>query len=242
MTLAAQTGQKRIAFSKAGPEEKYKLYIKLLSDINPDIEYVDLTGKSPVDAVKELETCQGLVVTGGQDIYPGLYGKEKEAGRCGPFDRKRDGVELSLLKKALEKKIPVFAICRGAQILNILQGGTIIIDIPSDYPTMVAHRLQNTEGARHNIKIDKKSMLFQLVNTETCVVNSYHHQAVDKLAPVFIPLAKTDDDIIEAFTWKEPIGKSFLIAVQWHPERFVKEDVLSKKLAELFLNEVLKDK
>ncbi len=239
MISIAQTTPKRIAFSKAGPDEKYKLYIKWLSDVNPGIEYVDLNGMSPADAVKELQTCQGLVVTGGADVYPSLYGREKDATRCGPFDRKRDGVEMSLLKAALEKKMPIFAICRGAQILNVLQGGSLIIDIPSDYPTTVQHTLQNPEGARHDILIEKKSMLFKLMNTESCLVNSYHHQAVDKLAPVFVPMAKAKDGIIEAYTWKEAAGKSFLIAVQWHPERLVKENNLSKRLAELFLSEVM---
>lgn len=239
LTVTAQNATRRIAFSKAGPDEKYKLYIKWLSEINPGIEYVDLTGMSPTDAVKELQTCQGLVVTGGADVYPSLYGREKDAGRCGPFDRKRDGVEMSLLKSALDRKIPVFAICRGAQILNVLQGGSLIIDIPSDYPSTVQHNLQNQEGAKHEIILEKKSILYQLMNVESCMVNSYHHQAVDKLAPVFVPMAKAKDGIIEAYTWKEPAGKSFLIAVQWHPERIIRENNLSKRLAELFLSEVL---
>ncbi len=239
ITVSAQNSIRKIAFSKAGPDEKYKLYIKWLSDINPNLEYVDLTGMSPADAVKELQSCQGLVVTGGADVYPSLYGREKDAGRCGPFDRKRDGVDMSLLKAALDRKIPVFAICRGAQILNVLQGGSLIIDIPSDYPSTVQHNLQSPEGAKHEIFLEKKSMLYQLMNVESCMVNSFHHQAVDKLAPVFVPMAKAKDGIIEAFTWKEPAGKSYLIAVQWHPERLIRENNLSKRLAEVFLSEVM---
>ncbi len=233
---------KRIAFSKASPDEKYLQYIKWLKEINADYEYVDLAGMSLADAQKEMQTCSGLVVTGGQDVHPSMYGKAKDAGRCGPFDQKRDALEITLIKLALEKKIPIFAICRGAQILNVTQGGSLIIDIDQDYHSIIQHRVATADGATHDINIDKKSWLYQLTKLEKGRVNSFHHQAVDKLAPVFVSWAKAQDGIIEAYGWKEPAGKSFLIAVQWHPERMAKDEPFSKMLALKFLEAVASQK
>jgi putative glutamine amidotransferase len=233
-----QATPKRIAFSKAGPDEKYQLYINWLKAVNPDYDYVDLNGLPVGEALKEFVTCQGLVVTGGQDVHPSMYGKAADAGRCGPFDQKRDAVDISLIKAALERKVPIFAICRGAQIMNVTQGGGLIIDIDQDYHSLIEHRLASAEGASHDINVDKRYYLYQLTKLEKGKVNSFHHQAVDRLAPVFVSWAKAPDGIIEAFGWKEPAGKSFLIAVQWHPERMMKDEPFSKLLAQKFLEAV----
>ena len=143
-----------------------------------------------------------------------------------------------MIKIALEKKIPIFCICRGAQLFNVSQGGSLIIDIQQDSPSIVSHQLPSPEGAWHDIKIDKQSYLYTLTQTDKGKVNSFHHQAVKKIASNLIVWAKAPDGIIEAYGWKEPAGKSFLIAVQWHPERMLKDELLSKKLAEKFLEEV----
>lgn len=230
----------QVAFSKIGPDEKYGLYTQWLLSVYPDAECVDLYNLKPADAVKLLETCSGLVLTGGPDIFPGYYKKEKELPRCEKVDRVRDSQEIVLIKKALEMKIPVFAICRGAQLLNVFEGGSLIVDIPGDYGTVIAHRLSIPEGAWHEITVVPKSFLHSIVQTAGGRVNSYHHQAVDKLASCFTPSAIAQDGIIEAYSWKEPEGKSFLIAVQWHPERMTDDAAFSKKLLERFIEEVKK--
>lgn len=226
----------KIAFSKIGADEKYQLYPKWISDIAPEVEPVDMTGMKPVDAAKLLEDCSGLVLTGGPDIYPGLYGKIKDLDRCEKVDRVRDSEEIMLIKKALEMKLPIFAICRGAQLMNVYNGGTLIVDIPTDYGSTVPHRLATPEGAKHAVNVEPRTYFAELLNVKTGIVNSFHHQAVDKLAPAFIPQAKSPDGLTEAYMWKEPSGKSFLIAVQWHPERMADDPLFSKKLAEQFID------
>ncbi len=229
----------KIAFSKIGTEEKYKLYPQWILSVAPDVEITDMAGMKPSEAVSLLGTCSGLVLTGGPDIFPGLYKKEKEMGRCEKVDRVRDSEEIMLIKKALELRIPIFAICRGAQLLNAYHGGSLIIDIPTDYGSAVSHRMNNPEGAQHTVTVEPRSYFYEILKVNEGKVNSFHHQGVEKLAPEFVPQVKTPDNLIEAFTWKDPAGKSFLLAVQWHPER-MKDPLFSKKLAEVFIEEVRK--
>jgi putative glutamine amidotransferase len=94
------------------------------------------------------------------------------------------------------------------------------------------------QKASHEINIMPKTMLAELVKTNNGTVNSFHHQAVERLSSVFVPFAKAPDDIIEAFGWKDPAGKSFLLAVQWHPERMMDDELFSKRLASKFMEEV----
>lgn len=235
LSSMSQTHTLKIAFSKIGAEEKYKLYPQWLTSMDQNVDPVDMSGIKSADAAKLLESCSGLVLTGGPDIFPGLYKKDKDLARCEKVDRVRDSEEIMLIKKALELKIPIFAICRGAQLLNVYHGGTLIIDISGDYGSVVPHRLSTPKGAEHPVTIEPKSYFAELLKVKDGVVNSFHHQAVEKLAPVFVPQAKSPDGIVEAFTWKEPAGKSFLIAVQWHPERMTDNALFSRKLAEEFL-------
>jgi putative glutamine amidotransferase len=228
----------KVAFSKGGPEEKYKQYFQWLQQADKNVECIDMSSLKGAEAEKELADCAGLVLTGGPDIFPGLYKKEDKIAKCEKIDRVRDGQELQLIRKALELKIPIFAICRGAQLMNVSQGGNLIVDISSDYSTRIAHRLMGEQKASHEINIMPKTMLAELVKTNKGTVNSFHHQAVERLSSVFVPFAKAPDDIIEAFGWKDPAGKSFLLAVQWHPERMMDDELFSKRLASKFMEEV----
>lgn len=236
--MAQSSGNLKVAFSKGGPEEKYKQYFVWLQQAGNDVECVDMSSFKMAEADKELATCSGLVLTGGPDIYPGLYKREDAVAKCEKIDRVRDGQELMLIKKALELKIPIFAICRGEQLMNVSQGGNLIVDISQDFPSNIPHRLQGEQKAMHDINILPRTWLADFVKVQRGTVNSFHHQAVNKLSSVFVPWAKSPDDIIEAFGWKDPIGKSFLIAVQWHPEKMMEDDLFSKKLAEKFMVEV----
>ena len=236
--MAQSNGSLKIAFSKGGQEEKYKLYYTYLQQIDKNIECVDMSQLKGAEADKELSGCAGLVLTGGPDIFPGLYKREDKIAKCEKVDRVRDGQELMLINKALELKMPIFAICRGEQLMNVSQGGNLYVDIATDIPSMITHRLAGEQKATHEINILPRTFLAELVKVPQGKVNSFHHQAVDKLSSVFVPWAKAPDDIIEAFGWKEPIGKSFLIAVQWHPERMMEDNLFSKKLAERYMEEV----
>lgn len=239
LLLFAACGKKetiKVALSKGEGSEHYDAYAQWLSKVNPEIEYIDLYYKSIDSALMILDKCSGIVLTGGPDVHPKRYGKAHDSSRC-EIDLKRDTLEFEVIRRALDMQLPVLAICRGEQILNVAMGGTLIVDIPTDFDTLVNHRCSNPSDCYHNVMIVDNSLLSKLSGCEIKKVNSNHHQAVDKLAEVFIPSAYSRDGLIEAYEWKEK-GGHFLIAVQWHPERLDSVNKLSLPLARSFLQEV----
>jgi len=155
----------------------------------------------------------GLVLTGGSDVDPGLYGETWQA-ETDPPDAERDALEAALLEEALAQDLPVLAICRGLQILNVSQGGTLTQHL---HPPQ---RHQRTDGRRdqpvHQVSIEPGTLLAQIAGTNTWQVNSRHHQAVKKLARnLRVSAVDAQDGTIEAI---EHPGKRFVLAVQWHPE------------------------
>ena len=125
-----------IALSKASGSENYERYAKWLCSFDSRINCVDLINKTPNEAALMLEKCSGLVLTGGPDVNPAFYGKPKEYKRC-ELDKKRDTLEFALINKAIQLKLPILAICRGEQIINVAMGGSLIVDIPTDKKTFV---------------------------------------------------------------------------------------------------------
>lgn len=227
----------KIAISKAKPEKYYGSYAKWLKKADSTIECIGMYF-IPIDsALLILENCSGLLLTGGPDVFPGEYNKAFDTTRCGTIDYKRDTLEFVLIKKAMDLNIPILGICRGEQILNVSMGGSLIVDIPSDFDTVVVHRCKDTKNCFHNVQIEPGSKLFWASNINSGIVNSNHHQAVDKLADKFKVTARSGDGLIEAIEWEEPHGKPFLIAVQWHPEKMDYDNPLSLPIAEYFLQE-----
>jgi putative glutamine amidotransferase len=227
----------KIGFSRATGEERYQLYLSWLKSIDPSFEYINFYGIDAKDALPELEKCSGIVLTGGVDVHPSYYGKEEDADRC-EIDLKRDILEFALIEKALALKMPLLAICRGEQILNVSQGGDLIVDIPADHGSSIIHSSATDQLAYHSIAIDSTSILYNLIRVNSFDIVSVHHQAVKNLAPCFRATAFADDRIIEAFEWKEPAGKSYLNAVQWHPEKGDFYNALSQVIAKDFLERV----
>ena len=227
-----------IAISKAKPIAFYGKYSEWLLKGNSDIELVNMYDLGVDSALKVLDMCDGLLVTGGADVYPAWYGKIADTARCGSFDFYRDSLEIGLIHKALESKIPIVGICRGEQILNVALGGSLIIDIPTDHDTLIKHRLVDWKNCYHPVELIENTLLQSICQPTNLKVNSNHHQAVDVLSPQLSVSAYAPDGIIEALEWKQPEGKSFLIAVQWHPERLdsVNAD-LSLPICERFLKE-----
>lgn len=207
-----------IGFSKASEEGKYQLYVKWLKSIGLPFDYINFYGMNVPEALVALEKCSGLVLTGGVDVHPSYYSKAEEESRC-ELDISRDILEFALIEKALVLKMPLLAICRGEQILNVSKGGSLIVDIPSDHGKSIIHSSDNEKLAYHNITVDINSNLFKIAGKTSFEIVSVHHQAVNKLAPCFRPTAFADDGIIEAFEWSDPEGKAYLNAVQWHPEK-----------------------
>jgi putative glutamine amidotransferase len=163
--------------------------------------------------------ADGIIISGGPDVNPGIYGKAQEKDRCESIDNRRDSLELRMIKYAIENKIPLLGICRGHQILNVANKGSLIIDIPSDYDTTIIHR----RGGDHMVKIVEGTLLSELITPDSGLVNSSHHQAVETLAPGYRATAFARDGIIEAIEPVEPDGHPFILGVQWHPETLIRE-------------------
>ncbi len=218
-TCSVENEKLIIAISKAKPDKYYGNYPIWVHKANSNVEIINMYELGVDSALQVLDLCDGLLVTGGADVYPGWYGKLVDTARCGSFDLYRDTLEMGLIRKAMELKMPIIGICRGEQIINVTLGGTLIIDIPTDRDTTVKHRQEDWENCFHSVVLAKSSLLHKVCNTNDYKVNSNHHQAVDKIADDLKPSAFADDGIIEAVEWKNPENKSFLLAVQWHPER-----------------------
>jgi putative glutamine amidotransferase len=227
-------GQIRIAVSKT-----FGTYEAWLKKADPSVEIVNMYGRKIDSAVIMLESCSGLLLTGGEDVNPSRYGKENELSKCEEIDNYRDSLEFALIKKAVALKMPVFGICRGEQILNVAMGGTLFTDIPTDVGITVIHRSSSgTTGCPHLVKIDKNSVLFRLTAITRDTVNSYHHQAIDKIAPGFRITAYSQNGVAEAMERIAPEGKPFMMAVQWHPEKATQKPELSKPLGDNFMKHV----
>lgn len=173
----------------------------------------------------------GLLLTGGHDVDPSLYGEEP-AG-AGPVCPARDAVERKYFDKAMSVDLPVFGICRGLQFINAVLGGTLYQDIPSQFGNDICHGRPAPGGVcTHKANVLKNTPLYALFDTEKIVVNSYHHQGVRTLAPGLRPCAIAEDGLVEAIFAPH---KTYVRAVQWHPELNFETDEHSKKLFRDFI-------
>lgn len=168
-----------------------------------------------VDVEQILSICDGLVMTGGPDVNPRLYGEEP-LPECGPIQSIRDELDYRLLDKALERDMPILAICRGSQILNVYLGGTLYQDLATQRPKTYNHAMEPPfESLCHKVVLEEGEPLQVYLNVDELPVNSVHHQAVKDVAPELVPLAHALDGVTEG-VWMP--GKRFVWGVQWHPE------------------------
>ena len=171
------------------------------------------------DAERIVETFDGFLFTGGQDVSPSLYGTEDATGTI-VSSPERDKEETLLLQKALEADKPVLGICRGLQFINVFLGGTLWQDLPSQHPSGIVHRQGKPYGVpTHQVSISGE--LQSLLGKDILDVNTLHHQAVKDLGNGLTPMAVAPDGLIEAF---QMLDKRFVWAVQWHPEYLFKTD------------------
>ncbi len=227
----------KIAISKEKGGDVRENYHNWLLRYNKDVKWIELYGMSVDSALKVAEGCNGVIITGGEDVFPGIYGKIDDTARCGSFDRYRDSLEIALIKQAVDDRQPLFGICRGEQIINVALGGTLIIDIPADYDTTVVHRQKDWQHCYHRVYLDKSSLLYAISNVVSDTVASNHHQGIEKVGGGLSVSARAADSLPEAVEWALNDKKGFLMAVQWHPERMPFDHPLSKPLAIKFLNE-----
>ena len=178
-----------------------------------------------------LEGCDGLLLTGGCDIDPGLYGQPPAGSQevC-PL---RDRLDSALLAGMLERDRPVLGICRGFQLLNILLGGDLWQDLPTQRPSAVLHQMGLPYNrAAHRVDLEPGSHLARLLGREQLPVNSCHHQGVRRLGAGIAPMAWAEDGLPEA-GWLP--GKRWVWGVQWHPERTRQELPGSRELFAAFV-------
>ena len=174
---------------------------------------------SEEDADRIVETCDGFLFTGGQDVTPELYGMKDATGTI-VSSPERDKLESLLLSKALEADKPIMGICRGLQFINAFLGGTLWQDLPSQHPSEIVHRQGKPYGApTHQVTLSGD--LQTLLGKDILEVNTLHHQAVKDLGSGLTPMAIAPDGIIEA---AQLPGKRFVWAVQWHPEYLFRTD------------------
>ncbi len=169
-----------------------------------------------------LDRLSGICLSGGPDLHPENYGHEPDP-HLGPTEPDLDRFELAIASAADQRELPILAICRGTQALNIVRGGTLHQHLPSVHGESNGsgiHHRQRTPGheASHDVRIDPSSRLAATIDASTAGVNSFHHQAIDRLGHDLVATAWAEDGTIEAV---EDPSRPFLIGVQWHAELLV---------------------
>ncbi|HEV8411234.1 MAG TPA: gamma-glutamyl-gamma-aminobutyrate hydrolase family protein [Gemmatimonadaceae bacterium] len=163
-----------------------------------------------------LDSAGGLLITGGEDVDPTRYGTAPHP-KLGEINPARDATELALIEAARARKLPLLAICRGPQILNVAFGGTLYQDLPSERPSDVNHNPSGERDVRtHDVHITPATRLADATGATAMRVNSYHHQAIDRLGYGLRVTAVAPDGVIEGVEGEDPSW--WILAVQWHPE------------------------
>ena len=220
-----------ILLTKESDSPRYREWIRRH---NPHVRVGDLSAFPDEVHDQLFSRAHGIIFTGGEDIHPGLYGKPEALPRCFPPDSVRDERELHWLRTAEESRMAILGICRGMQLINIARGGSLVVHLPEDHPSDVPHALPDRD-AEHVVRIEQDSLLHGAVRGKIATVNSWHHQAIDRIAKGLRVIARAEDGVVEAVEGIDP--KKFLLGVQWHPER-MRQRSLPTHIAQSFLAEV----
>lgn len=190
----------------------------------------------------QLQAClahlDGILLAGGWDVAPVRYNELPHPG-LGQVDPLRDEFELRLIEACHRLKMPIFGICRGIQMMNVAMGGTLYQDLHTDYskenpsrPAMLHSQTCKGHHASHQLCVDRDSMLYQILGETTIDVNSFHHQAVNRVPATLRIAAAAADGVVEAI---ENAAHPFFLGVQWHPELMYRKDEHSYHLFEAFV-------
>ena len=201
-------------------------YIESLARAGAGMRWVELI--DPEQAVQDALTCDGLLLPGGGDMDPKFYGQARIPA-CGEPNLLRDAAEPLLLRAFLAADKPVLGICRGIQVMNAVLGGDLYQDIKP-----FEHLPHNDHWAKvHTVTVRRGTLLSRILGQDTVLVNSQHHQAVDRVAPGFTLAALSEDGIVEAI---EKPDARFCLGVQWHPEWLSDADPAMQGLFDAFVN------
>ncbi|MBI4417820.1 MAG: gamma-glutamyl-gamma-aminobutyrate hydrolase family protein [Ignavibacteriales bacterium] len=217
------------------PKPVFENYLKWIRRVDAPVEFVKLSYH--LKNADRLKDADGLILTGGGDVHPALYGKEDQIELTEEVNEMRDAFEFEILEQALELDLPILGICRGMQIMTVFLGGTLIVDLPT--AGFRNHVERDGIDHRHSLEVVPGSLFEAIAGTGAKRVNSTHHQAVENLGKGLMVSARSDDGVIEAAEWVMKDRMPFLLLVQWHPERMADFDnPCSGFVAEHFLREV----
>lgn len=206
----------------------------------PGVEIIKLSYH--LDNFNDVEKCDGIVLPGGNDINPRLYNQPDFLMYVDPkdIDEKRDAFEWKIMQHTEENQKPFLGICRGLQLANVYFGGTLVPDIPA-FGKFNHGKFKEGNYREHKIYIDPNSALYKIIGKDNGEVNSAHHQSVDMPGFGLVVNALSPDGIIEGMERRDPAGRSYLMLVQWHPERMSdKESVFAKNIKLDFIAAVRK--
>jgi len=224
-----------IGLSRGSGSPKYENYSRWLTSLNEyDVETFDLYLE---DLEESLPLIDGLIMTGGGDIDPGIYGMPEAVSVCDGIDPERDRRERLMLDYCTDNRIPVLGICRGLQFMTVHLGGALIPHIPDDPEAGEYHTNREGEDNQHTVSLEPGSLLYRAVGELEGDVNSSHHQGVRQVPAELSVSARSADGMVEGVEWKEPEQKNWMVAVQWHPERMNPQSPFSRGLLEGFMLE-----
>ena len=170
--------------------------------------------RTPEDVLAE---CDAVLLTGGGDVDPAKYGEAEHPTRQAA-EPGRDDFEIALANAATTADVPVLAICRGLQVLNVARGGSLVQNIPSQWPDAAGHAVSmRPDAIAHPVTITPGSLLHRVLAVDAVEVNSRHHQAIKSPGRALVVTAKAPDGVVEAV---EDPSRRFCVGVQWHPENF----------------------
>ncbi len=194
-----------------------------------------------LDNFNDVEKCDGIVLSGGHDINPRLYNQPDFLMYVNPkdIDEKRDEFEWNIIKHTELHQKPLLGICRGLQLVNVYFGGTLIPDIPA-FGKYNHSKLHDHLDRMHSVDVDKNSALYKIIGEAKGEVNSAHHQSVDMPGFDLVASALSPDGIIEGLERRNDDNGSFMLLVQWHPERMMdQESNFSRRIKKSFLDAVI---
>lgn len=222
---------------------KYDNYACWMAAYGPEVEVIKIdvyNGFNP----QLLKKCDGVLLTGGEDVHPRFYNRPDLYKYCYAEDvsELRDEAEWKILEYTESNKIPVLGICRGLQIANVFFGGTLIADIPT-WGKYNHSKMPDDSDRYHVIQVDPSSWLYGIVGESSEEINSNHHQSADMIGKGLIVSALSPDGVIEAIERKDPAAGSFLCLVQWHPERMKDQNSnFVKNIRKVFVEAAISNK
>ena len=203
----------RIGLTYTGSDVKHDNYVRWIQDGDASVEVVRIEAGG--ESYGELD---GLVLSGGVDIAPEFYtGGNEYAHAPAGWERGRDLFELEVFERALGEGKPVLGVCRGLQLINVALGGSLVQDLGVQGDAV--HEGAGGMDKQHEVSLDRGSLLASVVGVSHGLVNSAHHQSIDRLGTGLRVSSTAADGTIEGIEWADPKERSFLLAVQWHPER-----------------------